>query len=70
MRYIHDGKLRNATVEPPVTFVVNEPVTDGRGRTDTAALMANLLRKHRRGSISPVVGHESDERDNWRWTDR
>ncbi len=70
MRYIHDGQLRDPTVDPPVVFVFDEPVTDGRGRTDTAALMADLLTKVRRKDVSPVIDHARDDPTTWRWTDR
>ncbi|ADD03877.1 uncharacterized protein Nmag_0285 [Natrialba magadii ATCC 43099] len=66
MRYIHDGKLRNRTVEPPKKLVPSEPVTAARGRTDTAALMASMLTKLRRVENPPLcIGHERNE---WRWS--
>ncbi len=29
MRYIHDGKLRNRTIDPPTVFVFDESATSG-----------------------------------------
>ena len=64
MRYIHDGKLRNRTVEPPKTFVASEPVTCARGQPD----FGKLLNKIRRAETPLLISHEEDAR-RWRWTD-
>ncbi|QCC59424.1 hypothetical protein DVR14_12610 [Natrinema thermotolerans] len=60
MRYIHDGKLRNRTIDPPTVFVVDEAATPGIGRTNTALKTALL---HQRRTTS-------SDRHQWRWTDR
>lgn len=75
MRYIHDGTLRNRTVEPPVLFVVDEANTHGTGRTDTALQLVKELSKVRKTADTPLlIGHEPDrDRDTesgWRRTDR
>ena len=61
MRYIHDGTVRNRTVEPPKTFVGSEPVTSARRNG-----FGKLLYKLRRTEKPLLVGHEND---HWRWTD-
>ncbi len=65
MRYIHDGTVRNPTVEPPKLFIVCEDTTHGRGRTDTSLLFADQIRKMR-DSVPLIVGHDSGR---WRWSD-
>ena len=68
MRYIHDGKLRDVTIDPPPVFVFDEAQTRARGRTDTAALFASTLAKQRRMENPPLcIGHEDDS--EWRWSE-
>jgi len=75
MRYIHDGRLRDATIDPPRFFVVDERQGPARGRTDTATLLASMVRKQRRSSDVQVIGHEESadpERTvepQWRWSE-
>ncbi|MFC7232171.1 hypothetical protein ACFQMM_13705 [Saliphagus sp. GCM10025308] len=66
MRYIHDGKLRETTIDPPPVFVFDESQNAARGRTDTAALMVSILAKQRRMENRPLlIDHEESE---WRWS--
>lgn len=68
MRYIHDGKLRNRTVEPPKVFVFDEPKTTGRTNTALrkATLFGETLAKQRKTESSSVLaGHDHGQ---WRWT--
>jgi len=75
MRYIHEGRLRETTIDPPTFFVVDEPQGPARGRTDTAALLASMVRKERRSGNVQVIGHEQPadpERGvepQWRWSE-
>ncbi len=59
MRYIHDGEVRNRTIDPPkrARFVFSEPTSHGRGRTNTAVRMADVVAKMR-GNAPLVIGHE------------
>ncbi|WP_435551761.1 hypothetical protein [Natrinema sp. CGMCC1.2065] len=66
MRYIHDGKLRNRTIDPPTVFVFDELATTGTGRTNTA-LRTALLKQRKTATTPLLVGHEPCQ---WRWTDR
>ncbi|UTF52820.1 hypothetical protein [Natronosalvus rutilus] len=68
MRYIHDGALRDTTIDPPPVFVFDESQTPARGRTNTAALMASILAKQRRLENRPLcIGHE--DKSEWRWSE-
>lgn len=67
MRYIHDGELRNRTVEPPTVFVFDEPNTTGRTNTALrqAARFGDVLAKQRQTGTSPILADHTE----WRWTD-
>ncbi|PGF15814.1 hypothetical protein CP556_06590 [Natrinema sp. CBA1119] len=65
MRYIHDGKIRNQTIDPPALFVFDESDTAGTGRTNTG-LRTALLKQRKTESTPLLIGHEPSR---WRWTD-
>jgi len=74
MRYIHDGRLRDVTIDPPRFFIVDEHQGPARGRTDTASLLASTLARSRRSGGVQVIDHaEPDDPERtveptWRWS--
>ncbi|MFP8957167.1 hypothetical protein ACLI4Y_10585 [Natrialbaceae archaeon A-CW3] len=67
MRYIHNGKLRDVTIDPPPVFVIDEAQTRARGRTNTALLASTLAKQRRMDSPPLCIGHEDD--GEWRWSE-
>ncbi|MCU4743381.1 hypothetical protein [Natronoglomus mannanivorans] len=66
MRYIHNGELRNRTIDPPTVFVFDEPNASGLGRTNTAAHFGRELATLRKTEKpKPLcLGHELS-RSRW-----
>ncbi|MFP9192989.1 hypothetical protein ACLI4Q_15215 [Natrialbaceae archaeon A-CW1-1] len=67
MRYIHDGKLRDVTIDPPPIFVFDEAQTRARGRTNTAFLASTLAKQRRIENPPFCIDHEDDS--EWRWSE-